>query len=273
MITGPQLVEQYPVTSWRQGVGWTSEYAFEGERARVEEVGTAYSRAPGVVEVRFTQIGGELWRATVVFAGKTREEAQAPGNPDTAVEVAWAFPRNDLQRDIWTLPIVESELRNMSILYRGRFRADVESWIAGQLTVSVKGKDGTDSDMALGFTELVAIAVAFGANKAVIEAFLTTIAEGVSTYNYSRRVLRITRTGPTYGEWYKSNSNTNRCYTRSKLVSELNPPAWVSYKMPDGYWFKHEPEEEQVGLKLQMVQEYEYFGTRYSTFAYGDPIA
>jgi hypothetical protein len=41
--------------------------------------------------------------------------------------------------------------------------------------------------------------------------------------------------------------------------------------MPAGFWFKNEPEEDQVGAKLQMTQEFEFFGSRYSTFAYGAP--
>ena len=270
--TGIRIVEQPGTPVWRQGQGWVSEYKIEGLYDDVDATAQGYAGQSGVVEIRYTQLGGDLWQATVVFAAKTKEDAQTPATPDSLVEVTWAFPRNDIQREVWVHPRLEAQLQKMNLTYRGRFRADVEAWLQGQLSLTMKGVDGTENDMELGYEQLVKVAVGFGAEESEIRLFLSDLADGAQTYNYSRRVLRNVRTGPTAGEWWKANANTNRLYSRGKLIAEINPPAWVAYKMPEGYWFKHEPDEEQVGTKLQMNQEYEYFGLRYSRFSYGEPI-
>lgn len=271
-ILGAEFVEQNPIPVWRQGIGWTSEYAMEGIRAQVDAVATSYAGAEGVIEIRYQELGGGLWRATIAFAGKTREEAQDPPSPDSQVETTWAFPRNDLQREIWQHPRIEEQLRNMSSVYRARFRADVEKWMAGEVTVDSPDGSGGTTEMTLSAEALKAAAAQFGANPAEIQMFLDTLTEGQTTYIESRRVLRLTRIGPTRGEWYKANTFTNRCFTRARLVADLNPPDWVAHKMPAGFWFKHEPEESQGGQKIEMMQEFEYFGTRFSTYTYGAAI-
>ena len=272
-IIGAEFVEQDPIPVWRQGVGWTSEYALEGTRAQVDAAAASYAGASGVLEIRYQELGGGLWRASVAFAGKTKEDAQNPPSPDTLVEAQWSFPRNDLQRDIWTHPRVEAQLRNMATAYRARFRADVEKWISGEATIEVPTTAGSTTDLTLTAEGLRDVAVGFGANAEEIDAFFDALMEGQTSYIYSRRVLRLTRTGPTAGEWLASNTNTNRVYTRAGLIAATNPPDWVRLKMPEGYWFKHEPEEQSNGDRLETVQEFEYFGVRYSTFAYGEPVA
>lgn len=273
-LIGPTgVITQAPVPVWRTGVGWASEYAFEGTRDEVDGAVVPYAGTAGVIEIRYTELGGLLWRGTVVFAGKTKEEAQEPTSPDSLVEASWAFPRNDLQRDIWTHPRVEAQLARMPARYRARFRADVEAWMAGTTTIqSPTGPNSEIEEVDLSAESLTQIAVAFGANAAEISAFFDVLTKGQSFYIFSRRVLRLQRVGPTEGEWWKANTLTNRVYRRSRLITELSPPAWVAFKMPDGYWFKHEPEEEQTGTRLTMVQEFEYFGTDYSRFTYGDPL-
>ena len=272
-IVGPQFIQQAPVPVWRQGVGWASEYALEGTRANVDAAASSYAGATGVVEIRYQEIGGDLWRATVVFAGRTKEEAQNPPAPDDLVQESWAFPRNDLQRDLWNHPRVEAQLVKMSTKYRARFKADVEAWLGGQDTISVPkvSGDGTD-EITLSLEELVRVAVAFGAVSTEITAFLTVLSEGQQFYVESRRVLRWTRTGPTKGQWLRANSNTNRVMTKARVIREAAPPDWVQLKMPDGYWLKHVPEEEQTNERLQMTQEWEYFGLRFSSFAYGEAL-
>ena len=275
-VIGLRFLEQPPTPVWRQGFGWTSDYVLEGRRAEVDAAVAAYAGAAGVIEIRYQDLGADLWRATVSFAGQTREQAQNPPNPDTQVEVTWAFPRNDLQRDIWTHPRVEAQLRRMNAVYRARFRADVEAWIQGTTSVEAPKPGATNAsdttDLQLTRQNLIDIARSFGAQEAEIGAFLDVLTEGQLFYIHSRRVLRWTRTGPTQGEWFKANSNTNRVFRRSTLISQITPPTWVQLKMPDGYWFKHEPEEQQTGTKLEMAQEFEYFGASYSTFTYGDPL-
>lgn len=272
-IVGLTFVQQPPVPVWRQGIGWASEYALEGTRANVDAAASGYAGSTGVVEIRYQEIGGDLWRATVVFAGRTREEAQNPPSPDSLVQESWAFPRNDLQRDLWNHPKVEAQLVRMKATYRARFKADVEAWLAGTESVSVPKADGNGTeDLNLTLEGLTSVAVAFGAESAVMTAFLQSLSEGQQFYIESRRVLRWTRTGPTRGQWLQANSNTNRVMSRARVIREANPPEWVRLKMAEGYWFKHEPEEEQTNERLQMTQEWEWFGTRFSTFAYGDPL-
>lgn len=271
---GAVLVEQNPLPTWRQGYGWTSEYAYEGTRAEVDIKANQYAGAAGVMEVRYADMGGGLYRVTVAFAGQTAADAQSPANPNDLVEVTWAFPRNDLQRDLWTHPRVEAQLARMTRVYRGRFRADVEAWLNGTTSVEVPTADGSGvEEVELSHDALVDAAARFGANREEIGAFLDALSEGQQTYIYSRRVLRVTRTGPTAGTWLQANTNTNRVYTKGRVIAELSPPAWVQAKMAAGYWFKHEPEEQQAGTKLEMVQEFEWFDSRYSTFAYGAAIA
>jgi hypothetical protein len=273
-LIGPAgVITQSPVPVWRTGVGWASEYAFEGTRSEVDGAVVPYAGTAGVIEIRYTELGGGLWRGTVVFAGKTREEAQEPPSPDSLVEVSWAFPRNDLQRDIWTHPRVEAQLARMPAGYRARFRADVEAWMAGTTTIqSPTGPNREIEEVELSAEALTQIAVAFGAAAAEIAAFFDVLTKGQSFYIFSRRVLRLQRVGPTTGQWWRANQFANRVYRRARLISELSPPDWVAFKMPDGYWFKHEPEEEQTGTRLTMVQEFEYFGTDYSQFTYGAPL-
>lgn len=273
-LIGPTgIVTQPAVPVWRTGVGWASEYAFEGTRTEVDGEVVPYAGTAGVIEIRYTELGGGLWRGTVVFAGKTKEEAQDPPSPDSLVEVSWAFPRNDLQRDIWTHPRVEAQLARMSSGYRSRFRADVEAWMAGTTTIQASPRPGAEAEeIELSEASLTAVAVAWGAQATEIAAFFDVLTKGQQFYIFSRRVLRLSRTGPTEGEWWKANTNTNRVYARNRLVTELSPPEWVSFKMPQGYWFKHEPEEEQSGSRLTMTQEFEYFGADYSRFTYGNPI-
>jgi hypothetical protein len=273
-LVGPEgIITQSPVPVWRTGVGWASEYAFEGTREEVDAAVVPYAGTVGVIEIRYTELGGTLWRGTVVFAGKTREEAQEPPSPDSLVEVSWAFPRNDLQRDIWTHPRVEAQLARMPAGYRARFRADVEAWMAGTTTIqSPTGPNRQIEEVELSAEALTQIAVAFGASATEITAFFDVLTKGQSFYIFSRRVLRLQRVGPTTGQWWKANANTNRVYRRARLISELSPPDWVAFKMPDGYWFKHQPEEDQSGTRLTMVQEFEYFGADYSQFTYGAPL-
>lgn len=273
-LIGPSgVITQSPVPVWRTGVGWASEYAYEGTRAEVDAAVVPFAGTAGVIEIRYTEMGGGLWRGTVVFAGKTKEEAQEPSSPDSLVETSWAFPRNDLQRDIWTHPRVEVQLARMSPQYRARFRADVEAWQNGATTIQAPRGPGQEAEeIELTQEALVAVAVAFGAVASEINAFFDVLTKGQQFYIFSRRVLKLTRTGPTEGEWWKANSNTNRVYRRSRLITELAPPLWVAFKMPDGFWFKHEPEEEQSGTRITMTQEFEFFGTDYSQFTYGAPI-
>lgn len=270
---GAELVEQHPAPIWRQGYGWTSEYHFDGTREEVDVKAALYAGTAGVMEVRYSDLGGGFWRVTVLFAGQTAADAQSPANPNDLVEVTWAFPRNDLQRDLWTHPRVESQLALMTRVYRGRFRADVEAWLNGTTSIEVPTANGSGvEEVELSYESLLGVAAGFGANRDEIGAFLDALSEGQQTYIYSRRVLRVTRTGPTAGTWLQANTNTNRVYSKGRVIAELGPPAWVQAKMAAGYWFKHEPEEQQAGTKLEMVQEFEWFGDRFSTFAYGAAI-
>jgi hypothetical protein len=267
-----QLVEQTPIPVWRQGVGWTTEYSADGDRSQVDAVASQWVGVQGVIEIRYSQPAKPFWRVTVAFAGRSIQDATAPPDPDSQVEVTWAFPRNELQRDLWTHPTVEAQLQNMSMAYRGRFRADVESWLNGQSSVDVAGPDGTSTQLDLTFENLVSNATQFGAQAPAIEAFLRTLAAGQQFYLSSQRVLRVTRTGPTQGQWLVANSFTNRLHTRNRIIRDFAPPEWVRLKMPDGFWFKQEPEEEQAGTRLTMTQEFQFFGEIYSTFAYGDAL-
>jgi hypothetical protein len=274
MIVGQTTpLELLSVPVWRQGQGWITEYYTDGTREEIDAVAGQYAGAAGVNEVRVSQLAKPFWRVTVAFAGRTREEAQNPPNPDNQVETTWAFPRNELQRDIWTHPRVEEQLRAMSLTYRGRFRADVEAWLGGQSSIEYTDNAGAAQSVELSAEALIGVAVAFGAQDAEIREFFDALSEGVTTYKYSQRVLRLTRTGPTSGEWLQANTNVNRVWTRAKVIADLQPPDWIQAKLPEGFYWKTEPEEEMAGTKLQMTQEWEYFGVRYSEFAYGEPIS
>ena len=274
-MTAPVVLQ--PIETWDQRSGYETDYVAYGTR---DNLLSTKSQLPllGAKRYRIEPHQGAVWKLSATFGVSEANVPNAanPTNPDAEITVQYGFPRNDLQRDIWNHPRVEAQLKLMDATYKARFRSDVESWLRGETQIGYTDTNGKEQVVTLSRDALIAVAVQFKAQKDEIAALIDALSEGVETYIYSRQVLRVAYNGPTASSLRLARENTNRVYTRAKVLSELGAlqtvPAFVSTKLTDGYWFKHSAEEQQEGAKLNVTQEWEFFGQLYSHFAYGEPI-
>lgn len=254
---------------WDAVSGWSSEEIYEGTRDALQTLADDLLAAGGLQSLRFDPIGGPLWRLVVQYPARDGSTATAPTSPNDLITSTWSFPRNDLQRSLWEHPDIEAQLLRVSLTNRAKWRADVEAWARGESSAT---DPSTGSTYDLNGDALISVGAALGMDADVLTAFLGDLASGVESYVISRQVLRLVKAGPTASDLALANLNPNRVYTRAALIAEVNPPAWVQAKLQDGFWFKHVSEEEQQGNRLQITQEWEHAGARYSVFAYGTPI-
>lgn len=165
---------------------------------------------------------------------------------ETILSDVWGIAYNEEQRTIWSKPIVEAQFvtatRDQAIL----FKADTESFIAGNRTYT----DTAGAELPLSEAVLLARAAEFGANASVITALLNSFKNSVDHYTVSlpvirRRILlpRNTSLQPTFG-------NVGAIFRTSTLVAaETSMPsnlsAGISSNFPNGYWLRKAPSADQ----------------------------
>ena len=204
----------------------------------------------------------DAWRATLTAAGYVEIDSQAmEGTPfhivsarttfETGTSVilsdVWSVAYNELQRSIWVLPIIKTQLATATAEQAALFRADVESLLAGNRTYT----DSSGAEGTLTFAEQKAVAVAFGADPDVIDALFRSLGDGVDHQTVSLPVLRRRTILTENTTLEPAFENVGSVFTTSSLLNTYEPtiPAnianAVSTRFAGGYWLKKSPSADQ----------------------------
>lgn len=203
-------------------------------------------------------------------------------DPATPLSENWEADTNYLQKDIWSLPTIQTELAKIGLgnpAVRGAFKNDLENLARGN-PVSI-GTDGEETvisyEILLGGTvdgEAVSgIPAAYNADTEVFQALFDDLTKGVTSYEIEQYVVRHTKVTNNSSSIVAARSNLGRMHTAEFMLNQL--PSDVKFEVPeDGYWLKRKPTVRRIEKgKWEIIQEWWHTDT-YSTLIYpGDPIA
>lgn len=192
----------------------------------------------------------------------------AEGDTSTALSDEWEADTNYLQKDIWTLPRIQTELKKigpeLDPTARGFFRNDLENLARGNPTTV--GTDGVETTINLeillgsavtgGPNGISGIPAAYGADATVFLELFDALTRGVTTNEVDAHVLRRRIVTNKRSTIKASLDNCNKIHTATTIISQL--PEDVKMEVPStGYWLKRKPKVNPIEKgRWEIIQEY-----------------
>jgi hypothetical protein len=198
-------------------------------------------------------------------------------DPSTPLSEKWECDSNYLQKDLWSLPVVQTELAKIGFGrqdVRQYFKKDFENYVAGN--PHGETEDGIEYDIIWSGTtahSLVTVMQEYGVEVSVFEKLYEDLTKGVSTYEIEQYVVRHTQVTNKSSNIKAARANVGKIHTAEYITSRL--PEDVKFEAPEtGYWLKRIPHVDQIEKgKWEIVQEW-WHADSYSTLIYPDnPIA
>lgn len=193
----------------------------------------------------------------------------AEGDTSTPLSDEWEADTNYLQKDIWTLPRVQTELKKIGPgtdpTVRGFFRNDLENLARGNpTTVGVTGEETT-----LTLAIVLGVAEAYSANTEVFFDLFEALTRGVTTWEIDTHVLRRRIVTNKRSTVRATLENTNKIHSAATILSLL--PADVKMEVPEtGYWLKRKPRVSIIEKgRWEIEQEY-WHADEYEELIYPD---
>ncbi len=173
-------------------------------------------------------------------------EISATTGPTDVLATVWSIAFNEINRSIWLHPTVMDEMAGATNDQKFLFRADVEAYYAGNRTY--QDTDGSDHEITLAQQRI--LAVAWGADGAVIDALFNSLGNGTDSYLVSLPVLRgrmILTEGTSLEPVFE---NVGAMFTNATLLSTEttlpdNIADAISAEFTGGYWLRKAPTAEQ----------------------------
>lgn len=206
----------------------------------------------------------------------------AEGDVTTPLSDEWEADSNYLQKDIWALPRIQTELRligpSTDPTVRGFFRNDLENLARGNPTTV--GTDGSETTITLeillgsavtgGTGGITGIPAAYGADPEVFYDLYEALTRGVTSWEIDTYVLRNRVVTNKRSTIKASRTNVGKIHNASTILAIL--PAEVKMEIPEtGYWLKRIPKVDQIEKgKWEIVQEY-WHADEYEDLIYPDP--
>lgn len=207
----------------------------------------------------------------------------AEGDTSTPLSDEWEADTNYLQKDIWTLPRVQTELKKIGPVIdptvRGFFRNDLENLARGNpSTVDVEGNSttitleillGSSVTGQLGATPILGIPEAYGADTRVFFALFEALTRGVTSWEIDTHVLRRRIVTNKRSLIKASQENVGKIHTATTILSLL--PTDVKMEVPEtGFWLKRKPKVNLIEKgRWEIIQEY-WHADEYEPLIYPD---
>lgn len=194
------------------------------------------------------------------------------GDLSTPLSNEWEEDTNFIQKDIWTLPEIQTELRKIGPsgdpTVRGFFRNDLENLARGNPTTV--GTDGEETTITLAI--LLDVASLYGANPEIFFDLFEAMTRGVQAYEMSYSVLRNTIVTSKQSTITSSKESVNKIYTAAAVAALL--PATIKFEPEDtGYYIKKKPLVRAIEKgKWEIIQEWWHVDD-YEELIYGAPVA
>lgn len=161
--------------------------------------------------------------------------------PTTILADLWEIDGNDLEKSIWELPAVKTQMeRTTDLEERARIRYNIEQFVKGEATDGATTPANFDSS--------------------VYTALIKSLLSGVESFPVSTYVLRRTITVPAGTTLSPVFTNSNRIYTTAALLAfETTIPSNLRSDLPGGFWQKKTPTAgQQSDGRWQYRVEYWY---------------
>lgn len=174
----------------------------------------------------------------------------------------WSLVGNQLDKSIWTLPKVATELDKFgsSFINAALLRKYVEEYLRGETTTT--DASGTEVDLDLTFIQSFATTNAPGFSTTVLDGLMKALARGVETKQISQFVLRRVLIIPENSTIVPFYDYVNEVLTTTELSTGTDPgagtiPATIKFTLPPGVWVKQTPTVERAASnKWQITQEW-----------------
>jgi hypothetical protein len=262
-FTGVQVQELESTTRYDPRTGWTTIRHWKGEPSQI----ALYETSAATSGYRFST----SWDGGYKVISVDYPESES-NDPSVPLSENWEADTNYIQKDIWSLPTVQTELAKIggteSPQVRGFFRNDLESLARGNpITL---GEDGEETTVTLAI--LLDVASLYGADWTVFLALFNDLTKGVTSYEIEQYVVRQTKVTNNSSSIVAARENLGRMHTAAFMESQL--PEDVKFEVPeDGYWLKRKPSVSRIEKgKWEIVQEW-WHTDAYSTLIYpGEPI-
>lgn len=274
------VIELPAVTRWTKAGGKVRIRRFTGPR---QLLGDAGSTVPGTKTRDLTNAGIEHeveWepgKLPIVSATYPGEENQDPNTPLTD---QWILDINELEKDIWELPIIVDEFaKAMSAAHpplaptvqesayaAAQVKRDLQSIIKGE----VIEHDGTFLTLA----EVLATAGILGMNQTLLYQFVQDLVKGVQSYEIDQYVLRRTRVVLESTAINAIDLNIRKMISTASMGTLEKAPAKfpVIGSLPTGYWLKKRPKAEPASQGRWTIHQEYWHTDLFSKLIYGDPL-
>lgn len=177
----------------------------------------------------------------------------------------WSLQGNDLEKSIWELPAVKTELAKITDSSKvGLLRSDIEALARGDETI----RDESGEEIDLTETALLDVAVALGCTRSVIKSLIDSMSRGVDSFLVSQYVLRHTVTVASGSSIRASYTGVGYVYSTDQLTAAETIPNNIIFSLPTGVWLKRTPTVDQISYdRWQIVQEW-WHADAYDSFIY-----
>lgn len=157
------------------------------------------------------------------FSIVTTLSVQEDATETTILADLWELDGNDLEKSIWELPKVKTEIeRTEDLTERAAVRYNIEQFVRGESTDGATTPANFDPD--------------------VYTSLLKSLISGVEAFPVSTYVLRRTITLPAKTTLAPAFQYSNQIFTTASLVAyETTIPANLTSALPVGYWQKKTP--------------------------------
>jgi hypothetical protein len=267
-FTGESYVELLSGTEYDPRGGASVIRSWHGSSTALSSLDLTY-RAAG----RRTSMEPQSDGSYVLRVRFGAEDSQSPEEPLSTI---WELVGNDLEKSIWTLPVVETAMDQITNIHeRARIRHWAELLAKGELTTV--GPDG--GEISLTISDVTGLAADYGmTDTTALQSVIENIARGVESWTISQYVLRRTVTlAANAGDALKpAYTYVGKVMTKAQVESLEGVPSTLKFNLPDATvpgdpcYLKRTPTVTQVAAdKWQVVSEW-WHADDYSDLIY-DP--
>lgn len=253
---GESMVEHPSALDWDPRSGFSAARHWVGLRAEVLD----YSLALRALKIRhhIEDLPDGLRAEITAEYGSETDGTSLTQPPDEPLAVKWDMLGSELDKPIWTAPLVRVEIGKIPDAdNRRKFRSRMEAYVRGEDTTQAE-----EFEVDLTMANLNTWAVTWSGSTITagfVEQLALILMTTTDTIQVKAYVLQRVKTVAGNTSIVMDYSNVLSYWTTTELIADEDVPTFLFGALPDGYWIKKTPTSNQVSSgKWEITQQWVY---------------
>lgn len=201
------------------------------------------------------EVDKENGKFPIISASYSDRDTQPVDQPTSDM---WLMDSNDLEKDIWELPMIVAEIQKTLV---SQTKAYAASMALKDIKAMLRGETVEQDGRVISFEEAIGVCGIAGMSVSVLWDFLQDLLKGVTTFPIDQYVIRRLRvvTDNTAIKATYATDNVGRMFSTASMKAIEKAPATfpVVGDMPAGFWLKKKPKAAPSAPgKWRIEQEY-----------------